>query len=149
MTDDALAALVLPWAKERHPEKYAETLKVAARPMTFRRYLTRLVEIRCAEDKGFVLSLPVSVLEETALVVRARDRKTGKVYEFKGRLAGPREHAISELALDPDVFDFMLLVQETLDLEYVEQTTSDQRTVDAELVDILDDTGGGGDDGRT
>lgn len=91
-----VAEHILAWAKEHHPEKYAETLKVARRPKTFARFLSRLVEIRFAEDPDW--DPPLRVLEETSLRVRFR-LPSGAEIEVAGRHAeGDRVWTFAELA---------------------------------------------------
>lgn len=89
-SSDEIFALVAAWAKAKHPEKYDATLKVARNPETFRKYLVRLVEIRCEEDLAFIRDVPLSVLDETHIVKRfAIPPGWGDKREFKigGRLA--------------------------------------------------------------
>jgi hypothetical protein len=67
---DKLAAIVLPWARDTHPEKYEATLKVASKPETLERYLLRLLELRWEQDRENVewrLDVPLSALEETGI----------------------------------------------------------------------------------
>ena len=120
-TNEQLAKLILPWAKERHPEKYQQTLRVAAIHDTFRRYMLRLVEIRVEEEPGWINEVSVLVLEETKLVQRLKDRQTGDVYEVKGKLAdGPRITTFAELALPREDFLSLQRAKQALDLEYVD-----------------------------
>jgi hypothetical protein len=73
--NQTIAALVLPWARERHKEKYDQTLAISNRPDVFRRYLVRLLELRWAEDgdiqADWKKNVPFWALEETNIVVRA------------------------------------------------------------------------------
>lgn len=120
-TNDDLARLILPWAKEHHPDKYQQTLKVAAIPATFRRYMLRLVEIRCTDEPEWIKTVNVLVLEETGLTKRLKDNQTGDVYEVKGRLAeGPRITTFAELALPREDFLSLQRAKAALDLEYVD-----------------------------
>lgn len=120
MTNDQLAALILPWAKTNHPEKYAETLKVSYRPDTFRTYMLRLVEIRCEEDTTWRGEQPVSLLDETKMVLKVKSRTTGIETEYKGRKAkGEITHRILELGLDRETFDQLQKAKHHLDLEYI------------------------------
>jgi hypothetical protein len=122
LTNNQLAGLILAWAKDEHPDKYAQTLKVAAIHDTFRRYLLRLIEIRCEADKAWMGTVPVSVLEETKLSLSLRDKQTGAVYEVKGRLAeGERQVSFLELGLSRGDFLWLQQAKENLDLEYVEE----------------------------
>ena len=99
MTNDELSLLVLPWAKEQEPENYAKTLAVASKPPTFRRFLLRLVERRCAVDKEFLRSVPMTLLEETAYVQRMviRDGEDSETIEVRGSRALPRVWGFLEL----------------------------------------------------
>lgn len=120
VTNEQVAALVLPWAKAHHPDKYEQTLKVSTTPTTFRRYLLRLLEIRCSEEREFLGQVPVSLLDETSLVIWVRDRKTGELYEVKGRLS-PQPHIVRfwELALSKSDFEALKVCKQALDLEHV------------------------------
>lgn len=116
-----IAALILPWAKEKHPEKYEQTLKVAMYPDTFRRYMTRLIEIRCQAEPEFRKEVPISVLDETALVVEVKQK--GDVYKYKvgGILADqPIDLRFWELALDKETFATIQAAKSTLDMEQVD-----------------------------
>lgn len=122
-----IAAMMLPWAKAHHPEKYADTVKVSNRPAVFRRYLLRLLEIRCREEEGFMGTVPVSVLDETALTVKVRDRSTGAVLEVKGeRAEGPQVTRFWELAMEPEDFRTLQSAKQILDLEHVGKITGGQ-----------------------
>jgi hypothetical protein len=121
MTSNELAALILPYAKEHHPEKYTDALRVAHQPEKFRRYLIRLVEIRIGEYPAWMNELPISVLDETSLTIRVRDRTTGQEIPLKGQRAEkPISHRIAELALDKTTFDHLQRAKVHLDLEYVD-----------------------------
>lgn len=121
-TTEALCALILPWAKEHEPEKYAATLAVIQNARTFRRYLVRLVEIRWDKETWeWRRTIPLDVLEESAITIRVRCRATNRTLEVKGRLAAPREWSFGELAVatSPDDLEFMALAKEVFDLEHV------------------------------
>lgn len=116
---EALAALILPWAKETFADRYAETIKQASKPMTFRRYLTRLVEIRVEMDRSFIRQIPISILDETALTATVVDRKTGKRILFAGKRAkGVHALRFKELLFEKADFELLVSAWETLDLEY-------------------------------
>jgi len=121
VSTEQLSAMVLPWAKKEHPEKYEQTIKVSMKADTFRRYLVRLLEIRCRSDRDFLGKVPVSLLDETSLVIWVRDRKTGELFEVKGREA-PRPHInrFWELALSKSDFEAMKIAKGALDLEHVD-----------------------------
>lgn len=122
MTNDELAVLILPWAKEHHLSKYIETVKVGGRPDAFRKYMLRLVEIRCTEEPDWRGMVPVSVLDETALVLKLRNRNTGEEFESKGQRApgGPHYHRIGELALPKQEYELLQDAKAKLNLEYVD-----------------------------
>lgn len=121
MTNDELAYLILSWAKVHHPKPYADTLAVATRPNAFRMYMLRLVEMRYAEDRGFRGTVPVSVLDETSLTIRVRDKlDPEKIVELKGmRAKGPITRRIFELAFTKEEWELRSKAIETLNLEYV------------------------------
>lgn len=99
LSNEELAALILPWAKEHKPEPYAKTLAVAGKPDTFRAYLARLIELRWNEEKEWRTSAPLRALEETALVVRMRHPGIGVEIEVKGRRApGGRQWGFCSMA---------------------------------------------------
>lgn len=125
---DALCAIILPWAKEKHAEKYTQTLAVAREPTTFRRYLVRLIEIRCEEEgHAWTGVVPLDVLEESAVTMSFRAGDT--VLEVKGRLAaGDRVWSFAELAMlvtEPDLdarkqaLAMLVRAKTTLDLVHV------------------------------
>lgn len=128
LTNDELAGVILPWAKQYHPDKYDATLKAAAVPATFRRYLLRLVEIRWAEasaegaseeERAWRLTVPVSVLDETSVRLKVLRRPTGEVMEFQGDKAeGEQTHRFHELVMGPDEFDALQRAKQMLDLVY-------------------------------
>lgn len=123
MTNEELAALILPWCKATHPDKYQQTLAVSANPSAFRRYMIRLVEIRWSSDTDVAWrdQVPVSVLEESGLTVKMQHRPTGEMIEVKGRLAPkPRTWTFAELTATPEQFLLLLAAKKTLDLEIVE-----------------------------
>lgn len=74
MKNEAAAAVILPWVKENYPERYKQTLEVASNEDTFARFLARLVELRWEEepDVKWLLQIPLSMLEQTKLELRAR-----------------------------------------------------------------------------
>lgn len=126
-SNDELAAIILPWAKEYELEKYNATLCVAQNARTFRRYLVRLVEIRWArENRTWRGGLPLDVLEESSITLHLRHRPTQQVLAVKGRLAeGTRTWTFAELALaveEPPMLDLMMRAKATLDLEHVPGT---------------------------
>lgn len=116
-----LSAVILPWAKQNHPEKYAQTIQMVNYPPTMLKYLVRLLEIRWETEKAIRSEIPCSLLEHTSIVARLRDRKTGEIIEVKGRNAtGGRVWAFKELqTLDRDSFDELSALKRTLDLELV------------------------------
>jgi hypothetical protein len=128
---DKLGGIVLPWAKERHPDKYAATLKVAKEPATFRNYLLRLLEIRWAEDTDaraeWKLDVELSMLEETAIqqaiVFRGHDLTfAGKKVE--GRVWSFAElRALVEAGDDGAELERLRRVKDALDLEIVSVST--------------------------
>lgn len=122
-TTAELVALILPWAKEHEPEKYEATLKVATNDKTFRRYLIRLIEIRWArEDYTWRRTIPLDVLEDSALTMTVTHRPTGRRMHVKGRLAeGPREWSFGELAMltdEPERMGALFAAKDILDLEH-------------------------------
>lgn len=117
-----LCAWILPWAKANHPEKYAQTIEMAKWPATFHKYLTRLTEIRWETDSKTRFETPLHLLEQTSIVARFRDRKTGEIIEVKGRNAtGGRVWAFKELQMDRDSFDAIRALKRTFDLELVNE----------------------------
>lgn len=128
MSTDELEQLVLPWAEIRHPEKHAQTIAQRTLPKTYRRYLLRLVEIRCEEDRAWMTSqVPVSVLDETSLTRKLRDRRTGLVLTFGGSRARGVLFRFAELTLPREQFDFLWQAKEALDLEYIPDGESNDR----------------------
>lgn len=129
LSNDQLAGFILPWAKEKHPDKYDLTLKAAPKDKTFRAYLLRLVEIRwqeaseegaSEEEKQWRLSCPISVLDETSIRMKVKRNPTGEVMEFQGsKAAGSQTHRFHELLMGPDEFDALQRAKKALDLEYV------------------------------
>jgi hypothetical protein len=101
VTNEELAAVILPWAKANHPQKYADTLKVAANARTFRRYIIRLVEIRWAEDgdRTWRNEITLSVLEESAIVMHATHRPTGTALAFAGSKVPHRQWTWAEMQM--------------------------------------------------
>lgn len=118
VTNDDLCALILAWCKDAHPDFYTKTLKVAANPVAFRKYLLRLVEVRATEDKKWRNSeCPIRVLDETSLAITFRQQDT--VMVFKGKLATPPiDHRLNELACDPEAFYQLQQLKNVLDLTY-------------------------------
>lgn len=98
LTIDELSALILPWAKEKHPDKYAATLKVAVKQATFRRYVARLIEVRYEEEPEWRERAPLRALEETSLRVRMRHPATGTEIEVCGRGVEGRTWGFAEMA---------------------------------------------------
>lgn len=100
MTNDELAAVILPWAKETMPEAYEATLEVANRPQAFRNYLTRLIERRWEREPQWRTSVPLDALEATGITARLRAERIagGVVLEVKGARAGVRQWGFGELA---------------------------------------------------
>jgi hypothetical protein len=128
VTNDQLAAVILPWAKAQHEQKYTDTIKVAGNAKTFRRYLIRLIEIRWAEggDRTWRNDLTLAVLDESAIVMHATHRPTGTLLAISGRLATPRQWTWAELGMlmnqpDPSAAIGQLIqLKRELDLEAVE-----------------------------
>jgi hypothetical protein len=121
-SNEELLALVGPWAKARHPEKYKATLAQVAKPRAFRNYLIRLIEIRCEEEPDFYLDpgLTVSVLDETNLMRRIRIKATGDEFVVAGAgYKGQYTMRWSMLAELPDDFALLASAIKTLDLEVV------------------------------
>jgi hypothetical protein len=118
---EVMTALILPWAKKNHPEKYQQTIQIAKNPQTFRLYLIRLIEIRWMEDQTFRSEVPCSVLEETKIVVKLRDRKSNREIEVRGKAAtGGRVWGFQELAnLNRESFDALMELKSFFDLELV------------------------------
>jgi hypothetical protein len=105
MTDEALMALTLPWAKEHAPDAYEATLAVSQAPAKFRRYMVRLIELQI-EREG-VDSVPLRAVELTGTVIRMRT-PAGREIVVQGAMAGAgREWTFAELAdlLDAGVTD--------------------------------------------
>ena len=118
-SNEAIAPLVLAWAKEFHRDWYDKTLKVAGRPTAFRDYLLRLVERRCQENPAWMRTVPVMVLEETRVTFRVKDRETGAILVFHGKKhPEPRQHAIKELSLDKQEFRDLMAVKSAWDMEW-------------------------------
>lgn len=123
MSNDELAAYILPWAKQWHPEKYAQTLQVATRPTAFRAYLLRLLELRWNDADHFSQLeigkvIPISVLDETALEITVEHDEFGRI-TYKGqRCQGPITARIAELALSKEDWQQVRRAQRDLDLEY-------------------------------
>jgi hypothetical protein len=89
MTTDALARQILPWAEVHYPDLATMTRAVGEAPgreVAYRKYLIRLVELRARDDPASVRGWPLSVLDETGLVVVVRHRPT----DTRIRLGGQR-----------------------------------------------------------
>lgn len=115
-----MAALILPWAKEKHPEKYAQTLKVAPNRETFRRYMARLVEVRYEEEAEWRMQAPLRLLEETGIKQKMRHPQTGTEIEVCGRRVEGRTWGFTEMAEAIEAgFDFesVVRIKEAWDLE--------------------------------
>jgi hypothetical protein len=121
MDTEQLAELILPWAREHHREKYDATLRVATLPESFRRFLLRLIEIRCTEDPAWRNTVPLAVLNDTSIRVTVRT-KTGRTLRVGGREA-PNIHLtfgmLASFRAQPDTFPAWLDVQDSFDLEVV------------------------------
>ena len=118
--NELMTALILPWAKANHPEKYAQTIATVKAPEVFSRFLIRLIEIRWTTERTFRSEVPCHVLEETSIVARFRDRKTEEIIEVKGRNAtGGRVWGFNELLLDRQSFDELYALKRDFDLELV------------------------------
>lgn len=98
MSNDDLAAVILPWAKAAHPEKYEATVGVSPRPQAFRRYLLRLIEIRWEEDPAWRHDAPLRALEETSIVQRMRLAGGAEIVVKGKRAGGEREWTWAEFA---------------------------------------------------
>lgn len=122
-TNEELLGLVGAYAKEHHRSKYDQTLAKVAEPLVFRAYLLRLVEIRCGEQPAFFLEVPLSVLQETALVRRFRVTSSDRVFVVGGAKATAQEdvpHLTWAMLAQPEP-DFLRLIKaiDILDLELV------------------------------
>lgn len=122
MTNDDLAALILPWAKEHHTDKFEKTIAQVERPETYRKFLLRLVEIRAQAEPTWRNTLPLGILEETALTVEMRT-KTGQTLLVGGIGALGRQFSFRLLELckaadDPEAaLQSMISAAEQFDLE--------------------------------
>lgn len=117
-----MTALILPWAKSNHPEKYQQTIATSKAPEVFKRFLIRLIEIRWTTEAEFRSSVPCHVLEETSLVVKFRDKQTQEIIEVKGRNAtGGRVWGFNELMLDRQSFDELFALKRDFDLQLVDE----------------------------
>jgi hypothetical protein len=129
---ERLQALVLPWAKEKHPDKYQATLKVAGNAATFEKYLLRLLEIRWEtdEDREWRLDVPLTALEETK--IRQKLIWQGTEVEICGAKVEGRTWSFAELSILTTAelergegkaeFERLAKVKATLDLQVVETT---------------------------
>ncbi len=118
-----LAAVILPWAKAEHPDWYQEALKYAPMEAHFRARLLRLVEIRIQKNRAWAAQCPMTVLDETKVVLRYR-RPDGAVWVVGGAKADPSRltHRFFELALavaSPNDFDLIQSAKQALDLVLV------------------------------
>lgn len=101
-SDDELAALVLPWAKEHKLDAYEKTLAVANRPAAFRNYLVRLLEVRWLEDEAWRTDVPLRALEATSLSLKFKARLLGEGVEIHvagERYQGERQWSFGELQM--------------------------------------------------
>lgn len=117
-----LLTIIGPWAKEHHPEKYEATLKQVAKPKVFRNYMIRLVEIRAAGPDGnaFVSTLPVSLLDETAIKRTLTVRSTGEKFVVAGKgYEGSADLTWTMLDAAPEDFAVLTAAIKGLDLEVV------------------------------
>lgn len=115
-----LAGRILPWARERHPEKFAETMKQAANHDTFYKYMVRLCELRVKEDRQWIRQLPISVLDASNITAEFTGRKSGIRYRFAGRRANdPTAIRFREMAeYSTQDFQLFLASWSAFDLEY-------------------------------
>lgn len=114
-----LAAVILPWAKEFHPDKYAATIQQARNDAKMRRYLVRLVELRWDAEPDWRSVVPLDVLDETALTKNVRT-KDGRVLKVGGKLTeGSCELRWTDLGLEPEDFRLLVATIITLDMELV------------------------------
>lgn len=123
-----LLTIIGPWAKETVPELYAATLRQGARPSALRNYLLRLIEIRAdgsethgvARDNVFLASLPVSVLDETAITRTLTIKSTGQAFKVAGqKFAGHANLSWTMLDAPPEDFRQLASAITALDLEVV------------------------------
>jgi hypothetical protein len=121
VTNDELRALVGPWAEQAHPEKWAATLAQVATPVRFRAFLLRLLELRAEAEPDWILSVPTTVLDETALVRTLRRRSSGQRLVFAGRRAAVRGLPWRYLALGAEDFELLTGAISALDLEMVDR----------------------------
>lgn len=116
----AVAELILPWAKEKHPDKYADTIKRAGDAAAFRRFVLRLVEIRWETEPEWRREVPLNVLDETAITatVKAQD---GTTLIVAGRAIKGEAPQLRWTDLTLSATDFALLVAGivALDMEIV------------------------------
>jgi nuclear transport factor 2 (NTF2) superfamily protein len=98
MTNEELAALILPWAHEHMSDAYEQTLRVANRPAVFRNYLVRLIERRWEREPEWRLQVPLRALEETGVTATLWARAIGERIIVKGKRAeGERHWSFGEL----------------------------------------------------
>lgn len=113
-------ALILPWAKQEHAEKYAQTLAVARRGDVFDRYLLRLVELRCAEDRAFLRTVPLWVLDNTAVTCRMRGAGRGEFVVGGKRTEPVPQVRWWQLSLSRADFDSLMAWVDLFDLQTVD-----------------------------
>lgn len=123
-----LELLVLPWAKEFHPEKYQATIAMKAKDIArYRKFLLRLVEVRWEESKEWRREVPLSVLERTSLTQKIKVKGSDIVIEVKGRGApGERQFTWEMLGWPVDEFRAAIEVIQSLDLEIYEPERKQQ-----------------------
>lgn len=122
---DRLCALILPWAYEHERAKYEETMTHAAKPHVLRKFCVRLMLLRVTREPSFVKQIPLSILEESALEVRLRDRTTGEIITVRGaRASGERTWTFQHLMMPPNAFRAHRLLTTMLDLEVLPPTCS-------------------------
>lgn len=119
MSTREMAVAILPWAKEKHPDKYADTIKQANDDAKLRRYLVRLVEIRWESEPEWRSAAPLAVLDETALIKRVRTQ-AGVVLTVGGKLAKGSCHLRwIDLRVEPEDFRLLAAAIIALDMEVV------------------------------
>jgi hypothetical protein len=142
-TNEELLAIIGPWAKEHHPDKYRATLQQVAKPQTFRNYLIRLIEIRLEEENverrrraaageppleyEFWLdpALTADILDATSLARTLKIKSTGDAFVVAGKgYKGPLSVSMSWSMLavltdNPGEFHALAYAMKTLDLELI------------------------------
>lgn len=120
--NEEILALVGPWAKAEHPDKYKATLQQVSMPARFRAYLLRLVELRAEAEPKWVREVPVSILDETRVMRDLRDRATGRTFVVGGRRAGKTvQLRWTMLALEAADFQLITSAITALDLDVVQE----------------------------